>query len=158
MKRLVPWCAAVIVLALVVAGVAALLTAAKDDTAERLAVARSAAAATEAIGDFSPDMSARQRDDVERLLGGVLAADYAVRGPEVVFPNAVASRATMTTRVIDAGTATVSDGRARVLMFADQELSTGDGPAVRTPVSRWATMTKTGDRWLLTRLEPVSGQ
>ena len=93
-------------------------------------------------------------------LSGSLAADYLTRGPDVVFPGATGSRVTMATTVLDVGVAELRARGARTLVFADQQISLPgeSGEPERIAVTRWATLIKDGDRWLLTRLEPVGAR
>lgn len=123
-------------------------------------VASAAASAVSELMTFAPTDTAQRRDGVEARLTGVLAADYALRGPDVVFPSAVESKVTMTVDVTDAGTVSQSDRTARVLVFADQTIVVGkreDIPS-KAGVSRWAWMRRVGDQWLLAKLEPVTPQ
>lgn len=157
-RRFVTRCAALIVLAAVVAAAAGLsLWHSDSDDADELATVEYAAAAVVTdLMNFAPDDGPERRDEVAGRLTGALAADYLGRGPDVVFTGAVASRITMAATVIDVGVAEWGSGRARALVFVDQTVSLpGDEPE-RLGVSRWATMVRVDGRWLLARLETVA--
>ncbi|MCF8612109.1 hypothetical protein L5G28_18350 [Gordonia sp. HY285] len=124
-----------------------------------IAPAEAAAAAVGKLMTFAPDDTADERGRAEDSLTGVLAADYALRGPDVVFPSAVASEATMTVDVTDAATVEHADRSARVLVFAQQTVAVGahTDPS-HVGIARWAWMTRVEGHWLLARLTPVSPQ
>ncbi|QRY61612.1 hypothetical protein JVX90_14475 [Gordonia sp. PDNC005] len=160
-RRLSAWLAVVsagLVVAIVV-GVLSVPANRVPDDPDRSVSSAAASAVTELM-TFAPTDASGRRDDVESRLTGVLAADYALRGPDVVFPSAAESRVTMTVDVTDAATVTQTDRTARVLVFADQTIVVGkreDIPS-KAGVSRWAWMTRVGDQWLLAKLEPVTPQ
>lgn len=161
-RRFVTVCAAVVVLSMIAALVAGAMWLTRDttDEGERLVVEESAAAAVGELMTFAPGDDAAVRAGVARRLTGSLAADYLTRGPDLVFSGATASQLTMATTVVDVGVTELTPRRARALVFADQSISTPGTSAdpERIAVARWATMTKDGDRWLLTRLEPVTAR
>lgn len=154
--------AAVSVVALVVAIVFGFLavSAHRDEAEPDVAPTKAAAAAVGRLMTFAPDDSEDTRRRVEASLTGVLAADYALRGPDVVFPSAVASEVAMTVDVTDAAAVEQSDTSARVLVFADQSVVVGahTDPVSRIGIARWAWMTRVEGHWLLARLTPVSPQ
>ncbi len=162
-RRWVRGCTALIALAAVVAIVAGALWWRADrqsDQAPRRAVAQAAAAAVEQVLSFSPHDDAARRGAVAERLTGVLAGDYLARGPDVVFPNATASRITMNTRVQEVGVAELGATRARALVFAEQKIAVGDQDTEPETVgiARWASLVEVDGQWLLARLEPVSAQ
>ncbi|EGD53586.1 hypothetical protein [Gordonia neofelifaecis] len=121
---------------------------------------QAAADGVAALMTFSPDDTPQQRTEVEKHLTGTLAADYAARGPDVVFPEAVASKISMKTTVSSAAPGEEHDQQMSVLVFATQEVVVGkqqDYPT-RIGIARWATVTKVGDVWRLSRVENVSPQ
>ncbi|MGB3304253.1 MAG: hypothetical protein WBA98_16370 [Gordonia sp. (in: high G+C Gram-positive bacteria)] len=121
---------------------------------------RAAADAITSLMTFSPDQTAEQRESVANQLTGILAADYAARGPDVVFPNAVASKVSMKTTVSSAAPGSRHDELMTVLVFATQEVTVGQAQdyPTRIGIARWATVTKIGDVWRLSRLQNVSPQ
>lgn len=148
----------VLVLAVAVAATVVAVRAGSDDDAERTAAGTAAAHAVTELMTFGPDDDAARRAQVRELLTGALAADYAGRGPDVVFSGAVESKVSMSARVLDVAVGRLDENRARVLVFVDQSVSVAGDPATdRLPVSRWATLQRSGGHWRLARLEPVSG-
>ncbi|MCF8570237.1 hypothetical protein L5G32_08150 [Gordonia sp. HY002] len=149
-------CAVVIA---VVFGVLA-VNAHREPAGPDVAPAQAAASAVGKLMTFAPGDRADHRAAVQAALTGALGADYALRGPDVVFPSAVASKVTMTVDVTDAATVEHADRSARVLVFARQTVVVGDhtdSPA-QVGVARWAWMTRVESHWLLARLTPVSPQ
>lgn len=121
---------------------------------------RAASEGVAALMTFTPDDSAAQRAEVQKHLTGALAADYAARGPDVVFPDAVSAKVSMRTTVSSAAPGERHDEQMSVLVFATQEVTVGkqqDYPT-RTGIARWATVTRVGDVWRLSRVENVSPQ
>ncbi|MFZ2512106.1 MAG: hypothetical protein WAW85_13585 [Gordonia sp. (in: high G+C Gram-positive bacteria)] len=161
-RRLVAVCLTAVVLSVIAALVAGAvwLTREATDEGERIVVEEAAAAAVGELMTFAPDDDRSARVAVADRLTGSLAADYLTRGPDLVFPGATASQLTMATTVVDVGVTELVPRRARALVFADQAISTPGtaGEPERIAVVRWATMTKHGDRWLLTRLETVAAR
>lgn len=161
-RRFVTRWMVVVMLAALVATVAGVLTlragSGDADPAERAAVEAAAADAVTGLMTFAPDDTADQRALTQALLSGSLAADYAGRGPDVVFAGALASRITMAVVVADVGVVSLDGPRARALVFADQTVTVDGDEPQRLGVSRWATMVKSDGHWRLARLEPVVGQ
>ena len=161
-RRVPPVWAAVVCTALLVAAVAFGVRAAADDepAAPDPTAVQAAVSAVRGVMTFAPSDDRARRDAVAASLGGVLAADYAARGPDAVLPGAVGSRITMTVDVTDAAPAVVGPTTARVLLFVDQRIAVDARPETQSRIgtSRWAWLTRVDDRWLLTRLEPVAPQ
>lgn len=160
-RRFLAGWAVVVGAAVIVALVAGLLAlrGGKDESGERAAVERAAAAAAEALMTFTPADGPARRAAASSQLTGVLAADYEARGPDVVFPGATASHITMSAKVLDVGVTDLRPDDAHALLFVDQTIRVGDDPGPETVgVARWATMRRIGGVWRLARLEPVSPQ
>ncbi|WP_341268504.1 hypothetical protein [Gordonia malaquae] len=160
-RRVAAWLAVVTagLVAAIVVGVLGVRADRVPDEPDRSVSSAAASVVTELM-TFAPTDTPQRRDDVEARLTGVLAADYVLRGPDVVFPSAVESEVTMTVDVTDAATVSQGDRSARVLVFADQTIVVGkraDIPS-KAGVSRWAWMRRVGDQWLLAKLEPVTPQ
>ncbi|GAC67775.1 hypothetical protein [Gordonia soli] len=154
----------VIVVALVVAVVAALgadRARPRPDDDTRRAILAAADASVTALMTFGPAEPPMQRQATARLLTGRLASDFATQGPDVVLPGAVAARASMTVTIVASGVGGFESARALVLVTADQQVRVPrPGVAVsesveRTPVARWATMSKVDGNWRLSDLSPV---
>lgn len=123
-------------------------------------VVRAAADGVAALMTFGPDETPQQRDDVAKHLTGTLAADYAARGPDVVFPNAVASKVAMKTTVSSAAAGERHGDFETVLVFATQEITVGgrDDSMERVGIARWVTVTKVEDDWRVSRVANISPQ
>lgn len=161
MTRRIVW-AAVGVCALVLALVFGVLAMAahREPAGPDVAPAEAAASAVGKLMTFRPNEPQAERDARRAALTGALGADYALRGPDVVFPSAIESAVTMKVDVTDAATVTHSERSARVLIFARQSVVVGShtDTATRIGIARWAWMTRVEGHWLLARLTPVSPQ
>lgn len=161
-RRFQIWWALIAVIAIAVAAVGftvGVQSRAEPAQPDHQAV-RAAADAVTALMTFTPDDTPAQREAVAKQLTGTLAADYAARGPDVVFPNAVASKVSMKTTVSNAAPGSAHDELLTVLVFATQEVTVGksqDYPT-RIGIARWATVTRIGDVWRLSRVQNVSPQ
>ncbi len=144
-------------------GIAGLLVAHDNNVAhpsddDRVAVQQDAADAVAALMTFTPT-DAPVKPNVLTRLTGPLARSYRTQGPDVVLPNAVDSKTSMTAKIIGAAVNHYTYDRARVLVYVDQEVSvpgltTG---AQRVAISRWAVMNKVDGRWVLGELAAVVG-
>ncbi|ALG86963.1 hypothetical protein ACH46_16020 [Gordonia phthalatica] len=126
-----------------------------DHTAVRAAVD-----GVTALMTFAPGDSPEKRAEVAKHLTGSIAADYKARGADVVFPNAVASKVTMTTTVSSAAPGEKHADFMTVLVFATQEIHVGqsDGYPERVGIARWITVTKVDQDWRVSRVENISPQ
>lgn len=123
-------------------------------------VVRAAADGVTALMTFGPDDSPQQRTEVAKHLTGTLAADYAARGPDVVFPNAVASKISMKTTVSSAAAGESHADFVTVLVYATQEITVGqrEDSMERVGIARWVTVTKVEGDWRVSRVANISPQ
>ncbi|GAB19534.1 hypothetical protein GOEFS_091_00260 [Gordonia effusa NBRC 100432] len=151
-------------IALAVVGFAGLVAAHRNDvnhptTDERTTVQQAAADAVAALMTFSPADDPPRREVVAKLTGR-MAAEYRTQGPDLILPNAVESRTSMSAKVIGAAVNSYSTDEARVLVFVDQQVDvpglTRDNPGgERVTASRWAVMHRHDGVWLLKDLTLV---
>lgn len=155
------WALVVIVaVAAIVIGVVVGRATRQEPDAQYPDAVHSAAEAVTALMTFTPSDTPKDRAAVSAKLTGTIAADYASRGPDVVFPEATASQVSMKATVTGAAFHSEHASRVRVLVFVDQEIVLGqqrDNPT-HTGVARWATVVESDGTWRLTRLEAVSPQ
>lgn len=153
---------AVVVVAAIVAAIGFTLGAqsrAESPQSDHTAV-RAAVDGVTALMTFTPDISADQRAKVVDHLTGTIAADYQARGADVVFPNAVASKVSMTTTVSSAAPGEQHADFLTVLVFATQEMTVGnrDDYPTRVGIARWVTVTKVDQGWRVSRIANISPQ
>lgn len=128
-----------------------------DDTT-RQAILAATEDAVGAIMTFGPDPDTAARDDVARRLTGTLLTRYRAEGNDVVLPLARESGASMSVQVVGVGLDRYSGDAARVLVFADQQISIpalaqADSRDGRASVVRWAAMRKVDGKWRLAELD-----
>ncbi len=161
-RRLQAAAAVVVVIAALVAAIgftSGVQSRAEPQPADHTAI-RAAVDAVTALMTFTPGDTPKQRAAVAEHLTGALSADFAARGPDVVFPDARASDISMKTTVSSAALGDRHGELARVLIFATQEIVVGkqqDYPT-RVGIARWATVSKVNDVWRLSRVTTVSPQ
>ena len=158
--------ATLVVLAVLFAavGVASFVLAHRNDVdhptdAERTAVQQAAADAVTAVMTFTPN-DPPTRPDVQARLTGRMSVEYRTQGPDLILPNAVDSRTSMSAGVIGAATDSYSSDDARILVFVDQRVSvpgltTQNSDGERVTLARWALMHRVDGRWLLRDLDLV---
>lgn len=117
-----------------------------------------AARATTALMSRQPN-DPPVRSDVQSLLVGRLADEYASQGADIVLPGAVEQQMRMTARVVGTGVAGLEASRARVLVFVDLWAAPRSlaSEIPRVPLARWAAMRNVDGKWLLAGLTPVGG-
>ncbi|MFT4085969.1 MAG: hypothetical protein QM658_02260 [Gordonia sp. (in: high G+C Gram-positive bacteria)] len=159
-RWLAGWATAVVLLLTVaaIAGAVAWRSGDDDQLAARHDVEFAAAESVRALMTFGPDDDAAHRTAVAGRLTGLLAADYAGRGPDVVFPGAVESEVAMSVDVLEVAVQHLDPSRATALVFADQTITAGSGDPDRVGVARWAELTRVDGKWRLAGLGPVSPQ
>jgi len=128
------------------------------DGPARAAVMAAAARATTALMSRQPN-DPPVRSDVQSLLVGRLADEYASQGADIVLPGAVEQQMRMTARVVGTGVAGLEASRARVLVFVDLWAAPRSlaSEIPRVPLARWAAMRNVDGKWLLAGLTPVGG-
>ncbi|MEV0673208.1 hypothetical protein [Mycobacterium sp. NPDC050441] len=72
-----------------------------------------------------------------------------------VIPAAHAQRIAAVADVLQIGTVTAKPDSVEVVMFVNQSVQVGDHMPEKTPSVARATMVKDGDRWLMSKYEPV---
>lgn len=159
------WSVVVVAVLLTLVGIITVVAAQRGSvehptTDERSAVQQAAADSVTAVMTFAP-ADAPVRAEVLSGLTGRLSAEYRTQGPDVILPNAVDSRTTMSAKVIGAAVAEYSTDDAKVLVFVDQQISVPGFTAAsgiggeRIAISRWAMMHRVDGAWRLSDLRTV---
>jgi Mce-associated membrane protein len=74
---------------------------------------------------------------------------------DVVVPEAKRRNITSVAQVQAAGTVSASPARAVVLVFINQNVTATDSAPADTASTVRMTMTKSGQRWLVSRFDPI---
>ncbi|MFT4044874.1 MAG: hypothetical protein QM673_17065 [Gordonia sp. (in: high G+C Gram-positive bacteria)] len=125
----------------------------QPDTATRAALTRAAIGAVTEIMTFGPEHTDSPRAAVSAHLADPLRARYLADGADAIVPGAVGGRIRMSARVIAAGVSEYRWPSARLLVFVDQQVWSGDDPPAthtRVPVARWVLMRNVGGDWYMT--------
>lgn len=158
---LVIFIAALVTVGGVVATVGAHRNSVDHPTAEERSILQQAAAeSVTAVMTFAPG-SGPVRPEVLAVLTGRLSVEYRTQGPDLIVPNAVDARTTMSAKVIGSAVASYSSDDAKVLVFVDQQISvpgvtpTSTAGGDRVATSRWALMRRVDGIWRLSDLRAV---
>ena len=106
---------------------------------------------------YQPDTVDQQLNDARALLSGTFRDDYTSLINDVVIPGAKQKQITAVATVPDGGAASVSaePNHAVVLVFVNQTVVVGQDVPTDTASSVRVTLDKDGDRWLISKFDPV---
>ena len=120
--------------------------------------AESVQAATDsaiAILSYRPDTVEQDVAEVQRLVTGGLRDRLAELARDRVIPDAKMRQATATADVPAAAAVSATGDHAVVLVFVDQIVTAGSGPAAEIASSYRVTMDKVDGRWLVAGFDPA---
>ncbi|MDH6197671.1 Mce-associated membrane protein [Mycobacterium frederiksbergense] len=103
---------------------------------------------------YQPDTVEQQLNAVRERLTGEFLGTYTTL-TSAVIPAAQAERIAAVADVPQAGSVNASADRAEVVLFVNQSVSVGGKAPQKTPSVVRVTMVKEGDRWLMSKYEPV---
>ena len=106
---------------------------------------------------YKPDSVEQQLNDARALLTGGFRDEYTSLINDVVIPGAKQKQITAVASVPDGGAASVSaePNHAVVLVFVNQTVVVGQDTPTDTASSVRVTLDKVGDRWLISKFDPV---
>jgi Mce-associated membrane protein len=106
---------------------------------------------------YKPDTVDQQLNDARALLSGTFRDEYTSLINDVVIPGAKQKQITAVASVPDGGAASVSaePNHAVVLLFVNQTVVVGQDAPTDTASSVRVTLDKDGDRWLISKFDPV---
>lgn len=126
-----------------------------DAGAARAAVA-TASEGTAALLSYSPDTVEQDVARAKSRLTGDFLSYYDAYTRQVVAPTAKQKSVKTTATVTAAALAEMHPGSAVVLLFVNQSTTSKDKPDPSTSLSSVrVTMTKVGDKWLISKFDPV---
>ena len=106
---------------------------------------------------YKPDSVEQQLNDARALLTGDFRDQYTSLINDVVIPGAKQKQITAVASVPEDGAASVSaePNHAVVLVFVNQTVVVGQDVPTDTASSVRVTLDKDGDRWLISKFDPV---
>jgi Mce-associated membrane protein len=110
---------------------------------------------TVALLSYKPDTVDKQLVAARDLLTGDFRDSYTSLTNDVVIPGAKEKQISAVAKVPAAASVSANPGRAVVLVFVNQTVSVGNGVPTDTASSVRITLDKVGDRWLISKFDPV---
>lgn len=104
---------------------------------------------------YQPDTVEEQLGAARDLLAGEFRDSYIALTTDVVIPGAKEKQIAAVASVPAAASVSATPTEAVVLVFVNQTVSVGQDPPTDTASSVRVTLEKAGDRWLITKFDPV---
>jgi Mce-associated membrane protein len=125
-----------------------------SDTAREESV-QTAKDSTVALLSYKPDTVEQQLTAARDRLTGEFKDQYTGLTDNVVIPGAKQKQISAVASVPGAASVSADPGEAVVLLFVNQTVTVGTGVPTDTASSVRVTLDKIGDRWLISKFEPV---
>lgn len=110
---------------------------------------------TIALLSYQPDTVEQQLGDARNLLTGEFRESYTSLTTDVVIPGAKQKQISAVASVPAAASVSATPSEAVVLLFVNQTVTVGQDPPTDTASSVRVTLEKVGDRWLISKFDPV---
>ena len=110
---------------------------------------------TVALLSYKPDTVEQQLTAARDRLTGEFRDQYTDLTNNVVIPGAKEKQISAVASVPAAASVSANPGEAVVLLFVNQTVTVGNGVPTDTASSVRITLDKIGDRWLISKFEPV---
>lgn len=110
---------------------------------------------TIALLSYHPDTVEEQLVAARDLLTGDFRESYIALTTDVVIPGAKEKRIAAVASVPAAASVSATPTEAVALVFVNQTVSVGQDPPTDTASSVRVTLQKVGDRWLISKFDPV---
>jgi Mce-associated membrane protein len=110
---------------------------------------------TVALLSYKPDSVEQQLTGARDRLTGEFRDQYTDLINNVVIPGAKQKQISAVAKVPAAASVSANPGRAVVLVFVNQTVNVGNDAPTDTASSVRITLDKVGDRWLISKFEPV---
>lgn len=127
----------------------------RDNDAARAESMQVAKDSTAALLSYKPDTVEQQLGAARDLLTGEFRGAYTSLTTDVVIPGAKQKNITAAATVPAAASVSADPGHAVVLVFVNQTVTVGNDPPTDTASSVRVTLDKAGDRWLISKFDPV---
>jgi Mce-associated membrane protein len=130
-------------------------SAVRDSNVARDQAMQAAKDSTVALLSYKPDSVEQQLTAARDRLTGDFKNEYTDLTTNVVIPGAKEKQISAVASVPAAASVSADPGRAVVLLFVNQTVTVGSGAPADTASSVRITLDKVGDRWLISKFEPV---
>lgn len=110
---------------------------------------------TIAMLSYQPDTVEQQLEAARDLLTGEFRESYTTLTNDVVIPGAKEKQIAAVASVPAAASVSATPTEAVVLLFVNQTVSVGQDPPTDTASRLRVTLEKLGDRWLVSKFDPV---
>ncbi|MCT7657068.1 hypothetical protein [Mycobacterium deserti] len=110
---------------------------------------------TVAMLSYKPDTVEQQLNEARNLLTGEFQESYTGLINDVVIPGAREKQISAVASVPAAASVSADPKKAVVLVFVNQTVVVGQDAPTDTASSVRVTLEKTGDRWLISKFDPV---
>jgi Mce-associated membrane protein len=110
---------------------------------------------TVALLSYKPETVEKQLGDARSLLTGEFEKSYTELTTNVVIPGAKQQQISASARVPAAATVSADPNHAEVLVFVNQTVVVGGSAPSDTASSVKVTLDKVGDKWLISKFDPV---
>lgn len=130
-------------------------SAVRDSDRARIESVQAAKDSTIALLSYTPDKVEQQLTAARDRLTGEFRDQYTSLTNDVVIPGAKEKQISAVANVPEAASVSANPGHAVVLVFVNQTVVIGTGAPTDTASSVRVTLDKVGDRWLISKFEPV---
>jgi Mce-associated membrane protein len=127
----------------------------RNDESARDESIRAAKDSTVALLSYKPDTVEQQLNAARELLTGDFRDSYTSLTHDVVIPGAKQKQISAVATVPAAASVSANPHHAVVLVFVNQTVIVGQDAPTDTASSVRVTMDKIGDRWLISKFDPV---
>ena len=127
----------------------------RDNKTAGIESVQAAKDSTVALLSYKPETVEKQLGDARSLLTGELQQSYTDLTTNVVIPGAKQQQISASARVPAAASVSADPNHAVVLVFVNQTVVIGTGAPSDTASSVRVTLDKVGDKWLISKFDPV---
>ena len=130
-------------------------SAVRQSATARAESVQAAKDSTVALLSYKPDTVEQQLTAAQDRLTGEFRGEYADLTKNVVIPGAKEKQISAVASVPGAASVSANPGEAVVLLAVNQTVTVGNGVPTDTASSVRITLDKIGDRWLISKFDPV---
>jgi Mce-associated membrane protein len=127
----------------------------RDSQIARVQSVQAARDSTIALLSYKPDTVEQQLTAARDLLTGEFRGSYTSLTNDVVIPGAKQKRISAVATIPAAASVSAEPNHAVVLVFVNQTVIVGQDAPTDTASSVRVTLDKVGDRWLISKFDPV---
>lgn len=127
----------------------------RDNRTASIESVQAAKDSTVTLLSYKPETVEKQLADARSLLTGEFQQSYTDLTTNVVIPGAKQQQISASARVPAAASVSANPNHAVVLVFVNQTVVVGTGAPSDTASSVRVTLDKVGDKWLISKFDPV---